>query len=183
MSNDSPTSQASTTVAIAAIAAGVGVLALPPLAGRVGLLPVISLCRFAGAIVAAFWFVGFPPLVVAGLVCLFYLVLDGTESLYVAASMERVDAAGRAALSATYGMLWSLGSFGSTNLSGRLQETSLGFVAAFGVGIAGYLLSALWTATVFPLLPRVGDLAESDVVIDDAAAVAGGEPLVRAKSG
>ena len=151
-----------------------------------GLLPVIALSRFAGAIVAASlvrrlslrswsrgWFASST-----------WLLLDGTESLYVAASMERVDSRRprRPVGDLRHALERRLVSLDQPGAAACRKPRS-GFVAAFGVGIAGYLLSALWTATVFPLLPRVGDLADSDVVIDEAAAVAGEEPRVRAKPG
>jgi hypothetical protein len=70
--------------------------------------------------------------------------------------MERVAPGSRAALAATYAMLWSVGSTFGNYTSGVLQDTASGFAAAFAVGIGGYLVAGLWTAIVFPRLPRIG---------------------------
>jgi hypothetical protein len=171
------TSATGTVLALANAGAGVAVLLVPTLTGRVGHVRAITGCRLLGIGAIGLWFAGLAPLGVVLLVCLALALIDGTEAPYVAEAMDHVPEASRTTFSGLYSLLWSAGSIAASLASGRLQDATGGFAAAFALGIAGYAASALWIGAVFPRLPRLrADHAVTASPIDSTTPVAAGEP-------
>jgi hypothetical protein len=100
--------------------------------------------------VAAWFFVGSLPAVLA-FVLLYYALLDGTSALYASEVMSRLPASARDIMAGVNSVLWSAVSAVAAALSGFLQDRpGGGFGLAFSVGIAGYVLSAIWCLLVLP---------------------------------
>jgi MFS family permease len=51
-------------------------------------------------------------------------------------------------------MIWSIASFIAAAASGALQSSS-GFAAAFGLGVAGYAFSIFWITVIYPRIPSM----------------------------
>jgi predicted MFS family arabinose efflux permease len=156
-----------------AIAGGVGTLFVPGIAGRVGNLRTIGLLRAGAATLVVLCFAGVGIAVVIGLLLGYYTVADGTEATFITEAMERVPIEQRTAFSGLYAMVWSAASFLAAAASGAVQDRpGLGFGAAYGLGVAGYLFSIAWIATVYPRLSRMtGHQAQAET-IDPADALA-----------
>jgi MFS family permease len=134
-----------------AIFAAIGGLLMPTLATKIGNAGALALLRMLGAgCVAAWFFVGSLPAVLA-FVLLYYALLDGTSALYASEVMSRLPASARDIMAGVNSVLWSAVSAVAAALSGFLQDRpGGGFGLAFSVGIAGYVLSAIWCLLVLP---------------------------------
>jgi MFS family permease len=161
-----------TVLATLGLLAGVGSLAAPRIAQRLGNLPAVAVMRAAGALAILLWFtsIGLPPLL--GLMVVYYLIVDGSEGIYITEIMHLLPVDRRTWFSGIYAMAWSLAATLALVLSGFIQDHNDGrFGYAFTVGAAGYLFSVAWMLTVVPRLPAI---LSSDAVAN------GLEPAVQA---
>jgi MFS family permease len=156
-----------TTMAGLALAGGVGVLFVPSIAARFGNLRTIAGLRLVACLAIALWFSGVGIMAVVAMMLVYYVVCDGTGATFITEAMERLPIDRRTAFTGLYAMLWSAASFAAATASGALQgHPSGGFGVAFGLGVIGYLGSAIWISLVFPRLPR---LVHPDLEVTGAA--------------
>lgn len=144
-----------TVLATLGLLAGVGSLAAPRIAHRLGNLPAVAVMRAVGAVAIMLWFtsIGLPPLL--GLMVVYYLIVDGSEGIYITEIMHLLPVSRRTWFSGIYAMAWSLAATGALILSGFVQDRNDGrFGYAFAIGAAGYLVSVVWMLAVIPRLPR-----------------------------
>lgn len=152
--------QAGLIVGGMALVGGVGAILMPVLATRIGAGLAIGIFRVAGAVAIAAWFVqaGLPLVVAMTLV--YYGVIDGTEALYISEIMSRLPPELRDIMAGANALLWSMVASVATLTSGWVQDRPWGgFGPAFAVGVAGYVVSALWTLLAFPRIktPPIGE--------------------------
>jgi predicted MFS family arabinose efflux permease len=143
-----------TVMAVFALGGGVGSLFLPTIAKRIGNLNTVRIFRAIAAGAVLLCFGGFGLVVVIGLLFTYYAIADGTEATFITEGMERVPVAHRPVFSGFYAMIWSVASFIAAAASGALQS-SHGFAAAFGLGVAGYAFSILWITVIYPRTPSL----------------------------
>lgn len=153
-------SSTGTILAVLGLLGGVGSLAGPKIAARLGNLPAIAVLRITGGTAIVLWFtgIGLPPI----LVCMFvyYVIMDGTEAIFITEAMQRLPISRRTWFSGIYAMAWSLASTGASLTSGFVQDRNDGaFGMAFILGACGYLFSVVWMLAVIPRLPVI---TESD---------------------
>lgn len=143
-----------------AIFAAAGALSMPILAVKIGNTKALAILRFAGALAVAGWFfVGNVAMVIA-LTFLYYGLIDGTGGLYAAEVMGRLPASARDLMAGLNNVMWSAVAAGSVALSGYLQDRpGGGFGLAFSLGVAGYVVSALWCGWVLPRVRSPGDVS------------------------
>lgn len=144
-------STAGALIASTAIFAAIGGLLMPVLGKAIGNGRALALLRFSGAMAVAAWFAVESNVSIAVLTLLSYGLLDGTSALYAAEVMGRLPAASRDLMAGVNNVMWSFVAASSAWLSGYLQDLpGGGFGLAFSVGIAGYMVSALWCLVVLP---------------------------------
>jgi predicted MFS family arabinose efflux permease len=143
-----------TVMAVFALGGGVGSLFLPSIAKRIGNLNTVRIFRSIAASAVILCFGGFGVVAVIGLLFTYYAIADGTEATFITEGMERVPVAHRPVFSGFYAMIWSIASFSAAAASGALQSSS-GFAAAFGLGVAGYAFSIFWITVIYPRLPSL----------------------------
>jgi predicted MFS family arabinose efflux permease len=147
-----------TVIAVLGLVSGAGALAAPRIATRLGNFRAIALYRVTGSVMILLWFtgVGLPP--VLGLMLIYYLMMDGSEAIYIAESMGRMPASRRSWFSGIYAMAWSISASSASVLSGEIQDRNdERFGMAFAVGAFGYLFSVFWMTIVLPRLPSMRD--------------------------
>lgn len=143
--------QAGLIVGGMALVGGVGAILMPVLATRIGNGLVIGIFRVIGAVAIAAWFAhaGLPLVIAMTLV--YYGVIDGTEALYISEVMSRLPPELRDVMAGLNAMLWAMVASIATLTSGWIQDRPWGgFGPAFAVGVAGYVVSAVWTLLAFP---------------------------------
>jgi MFS family permease len=134
-----------------ALVGGVGALVMPVLALRAGNENTIGLFRVIGAIAIAAFFVQAGLPIVIAMMLVYYGVIDGTESIYISEIMSRLPPELRDVMAGLNALLWSLVAAVATLTSGWIQDQPWGgFGAAFAIGVAGYVVSAVWTLVAFP---------------------------------
>jgi len=149
-------SSTGTILAVLGLLGGAGSLAGPKIAARLGNLRAIAFLRVIGGTAIVLWFtgIGLPPI----LICMFvyYLIMDGTEAIFITEAMHRLPISRRTWFSGIYAMAWSLASTAASLTSGYVQDRNDGaFGMAFILGACGYLFSVLWMLTVIPRLPVI----------------------------
>ncbi len=158
--HDLTSGQAGLIVGSMALVGGVGALVMPVLAIRVGNENTIGFFRVIGAIaIAAFFVQAGLPLVIA-MMLVYYGVIDGTESIYISEIMSRLPPELRDVMAGMNALLWSLVAAVATLTSGWIQDQPWGgFGMAFAIGVAGYVISAVWTLLAFPRItsPPAGE--------------------------
>jgi predicted MFS family arabinose efflux permease len=151
-------SSTGTTIAVLGLVSGIGALAAPRIAARVGNVRAIALYRVSGAAMILLWFtgLGLPP--VLGLMLIYYLVMDGSEAIYIAETMSRMPVSRRSWFSGIYAMSWSISASTASLLSGEIQDRNdERFGMAFAVGAFGYFFSVAWLMLILPRLPTLRD--------------------------
>jgi MFS family permease len=145
-----------TALAVFGLIGGAGALATPIVAARLGNIPSIVLLRVIASAAIVLWFAGLDlPLVIA-LMVVYYLMLDGTEALFITEGMARLPTSRRTWFSGIYAMAWSASASSASVISGTVQERNDGrFGAAFIIGAAGYLFSVAWIVAIYPRLPNL----------------------------
>lgn len=152
-------------MAVFALGGGIGSLFLPSIAKRIGNLNTVRIFRAIAASAVLLCFGGFGIIAVVGLLFTYYTIADGTEATFITEGMERVPVAYRPIFSGFYAMIWSVASFIAAAASGALQSSS-GFAAAFGLGVAGYAFSIFWISIVYPRIPSLVTPSEPTVLVD-----------------
>lgn len=153
---------------------GIGALATPRIAARMGNFASICVLRIAGSIAIVLWFSGIGLAPILGMMVIYYLAMDGTEAMFISESMTRIPSSLRTWFSGIYAMAWSVSAATASILSGTIQDRQNGkFGIAFTVGAGGYVVSVLWIALVLPRLPRLSDdkVADGRITEDNAAAI------------
>ena len=169
-----------TALAVLGLLGGVGALATPRVASRLGNIPAIALLRVIGGVTILLWFTGIGLAPILGLMVLYYLAMDGTEAMFITESMNRMPASLRTWFSGIYAMAWSISASTASVVSGAIQDRNGGkFGIAFAVGAAGYVFSVLWIAFVVPRLPVLQDRSEP-AVLAPAGESGGAESPVKA---
>jgi predicted MFS family arabinose efflux permease len=171
-------SSTGTALAILGLLGGAGALATPRVAARLGNVASIALLRVIGAVTIVLWFIGFGVAPVLALMVIYYLVMDGTEAMFIAESMNRMPASRRTWFSGIYAMAWSISASFASIISGTVQDRNDGkFGAAFAVGTFGYIFSVIWILFVFPRLPVLHSTESREAATqepsDEPAAIAG----------
>ena len=157
-------SSTGTVLAILGLLAGVGSLAAPRIAAKLGNIRAVAVLRVIGATAIVLWFtsIGLPP--VLALMVIYYLIMDGTEGIFITEAMRLLPISRRTWFSGIYAMAWSLAATISLVLSGYIQDRNDGrFGLAFTMGACGYLFSVIWMTIVIPRLPVITAIDEQVV--------------------
>jgi MFS family permease len=165
------TAATGTALAVLGLLGGIGALATPRIAKRLGNVGAIVLLRVTASVAIVLWFSGLGLPAVIGLMVVYYLVMDGTEAIFITEGMSRLPASRRTWFSGIYAMAWSASASAASVISGAVQERNDGrFGTAFIIGAGGYLFSVLWMVTVYPRLPNLAERDDGTVTVTSESA-------------